>query len=452
MSQSAPTQSRTQALLNDPPLPLLLRLASPNVMAFLVQALVSIAETWFIGQRGTTALAAIALVFPWLMLMQMMANGALGGAVTSAIARALGSDDRNAAERLIWNAIALAVAAGVFFAVVGNLLTLPVLRTMTDDPQVFDAATNYARLLFFGAPLLWCMAVLSACHRGTGNMRLPALVMIGGALLQIPLSGAFILGWGGAPELGVEGAIASFLVIATLSVVVLLAGFRGSRSLVPLSLATAGWRADLVARILSVGLPSILSPVFTVATISGINYLVEREGVAALAGYGIGSRIEFLLIPMMFGIGVALNALVGTNLGAGQIERAHRIGWLGVACAATLTGTVGGSLAIWPELWAGPFAQDQATLDAAVSYLRICGPAFLFQGIGLVLYFGSQGAGRVGWPIVATVLRFAIAVGGGILLAEQLDASMTLIFGCIAAGMVVYGGITAAALRLGMWR
>lgn len=204
--------------------------------------------------------------------------------------------------------------------------------------------------------------------------------------------------------------------------------------------------------ILRVGLPSILSPVFTVATISGINYLVESEGVAALAGYGIGSRIEFLLIPMVFGVGVALNTLVGTNLGAGLVDRAERIGWIGAGCAALLTGTVGTALALWPTLWAAPFSDDPATLDAAMHYLKICGPAFFFQGIGMVLYFGSQGAGRVGWPIIATAIRFATAVGGGALCTLHFGVGISGIYWSIAFGMFLYGAITALALRLGMWR
>lgn len=453
VSDTPPAQTaQTQAFLTQPPLPLLLKLASPNVLAFLVQATVSIAEVYFVGQLGTVSLAAIALVFPWLMLMQMMANGAMGGAVTSAVARAVGSGDQNTAERLIWNALAVAALAGALFIVLGQSFASPLLRGMTEETAVYAEALQYARIIFAGCPVLWLMALLTACFRGTGNMRFPATLMIIGSLLQIPLSGALILGWFGLPSFGIAGAAISILVISAGSSALLLAAMLRPGSKLQLSMANAAWRPDLMARILRVGLPSILSPVFTVATISGVNYLVADFGIAALAGYGIGSRIEFLLIPMVFGIGVALNALVGINLGAGQIDRAHRIGWTGAGCAAALTGGIGTLLAIWPEVWAAPFTDNAETLAAAVRYLEICGVAFLFQGIGMVLYFGSQGAGRVGWPIVATALRFAFAVGLSALAVHGFGLGLDYIYASIAVGMVVYGAVTAGALRLGMWR
>ncbi len=107
--------ARTQEILGGAVLPLLLRMASPNALAFLIQACVSMMEIWYIGQLGTVSLAAIALMFPGLMLMQMLSAGAIGGAVSSAIARAIGGRDIDRAERLIWHAIVLALAGGIFF-------------------------------------------------------------------------------------------------------------------------------------------------------------------------------------------------------------------------------------------------------------------------------------------------------------------------------------------------
>jgi Na+-driven multidrug efflux pump len=98
-----------------PVLPLLLRMASPNAIAFLVQASVSMVEVWYIGRLGTISLVAIALVFPGLMLMQMLSGGAMGGAVTSAIARATGSHAHERAQQLVWHALLLAIAGGLLF-------------------------------------------------------------------------------------------------------------------------------------------------------------------------------------------------------------------------------------------------------------------------------------------------------------------------------------------------
>ena len=100
---------RTQYLLTAPALPLLTQLSIPSSVAFIVQSVVSLTEVWFVGQLGSTPLAAMALVFPMLMLMQMLSVGALGNAVSSAIARALGAGDQARAEELMWHGLILAV-------------------------------------------------------------------------------------------------------------------------------------------------------------------------------------------------------------------------------------------------------------------------------------------------------------------------------------------------------
>ena len=123
-----------------------------------------------------------------------------------------------------------------------------------------------------------------------------------------------------------------------------------------------------------------------------------------------------------------------------------------VITAAAVTGVVGLTLAAFPGLWLGLFAEDAGAWAAGESYLRIVGPVFLFQGLGLSLYFASQGAGTVLWPVVATALRFLIGVGGATLAVRSFGWGLEAVYACLAAGMFVYGTLTAAALKLGAWR
>jgi Na+-driven multidrug efflux pump len=175
-------------------------------------------------------------------------------------------------------------------------------------------------------------------------------------------------------------------------------------------------------------------------------------GEAALAGYGIGSRIEFLLIPLVFGIGAAMTSLVGLSTGAGDTARAERIGWTGGAFAAGLAGSVGLVLALFPEAWIYAFTSDPEAFAAARDFIRIVGPCFAFQGLGLSLYFASQGAGAMTWPIVATIVRLIIAVGGGWGLALWLNIGLQGVFIAAAAAMVTFGMMIATSLKLGAWR
>ena len=161
---STPAADRTNQLLTAPPLPLLLKMASPNAAAFLVQTTVNMTEVWYVGQLGKVSLAAMALMFPLLMLTQMLANGAMGGGVTGAVARAMGAHNTDTAERLIWHALAIALVAGFGFLILVLVALEPLLSLMSNDPAVLAQARLYAVILFSGCPLIWSMALLNAVY------------------------------------------------------------------------------------------------------------------------------------------------------------------------------------------------------------------------------------------------------------------------------------------------
>jgi putative MATE family efflux protein len=444
--------TRTQAMLKGAALPLLLRMASPNMLAFFIQASVSMLEVWYIGRLGTVSLAAIALMFPGLMLMQMLSGGAMGGAVTSAVARAIGGHQMERAERLIWHALLLALSGGVFFLGLYHLLGVKLLVSLGARGPVLEEAVTYGNILFTGCVLIWLMSLLSAVFRGMGNMRFPSFLMVIGAMVQVPLAGSLILGWFGFPKMGIAGAATATLGVAGMNTLILLTHLVFGKVEVPLRRARLQIQRLLFEDILRVGALASLSPVFTVLTITLVNGLISQLGPSAIAGYGIGTRLEFLLIPMVFGLGASMTSLVGLNMGAGNIIRSERIGWIGGACAALLTGSVGLCLAFFPGLWMDLFTTNPDVFASGASYLKIVGPVFLFQGLGLSLYFASQGARAVFWPVAATFIRFGIAGVGAWLGVKWFGFERNFIFGCISAGMVSYGLITSGSLYLGAWR
>lgn len=118
-------------------------------------------------------------------------------------------------------------------------------------------------------------------------------------------------------------------------------------------------------------------------------------------------------MPLVFGLGAPLVALVGTNIGAGQRERALRVALTGGALSFILCEAIGLAAALWPVSWSGLFGQDPGMMAAGVAYLHYAGPFYGFFGLGLSLYFASQGAGRLGWPLLAGFPRMVLAVGGG---------------------------------------
>jgi putative MATE family efflux protein len=443
--------ARTRALLEGSIPGTLVRLATPNVVVMLVQASVGFIETYFIGKLGTDALAGVTLVFPVLMLMQMMSAGAIGGGISSAVARALGAGRRADADALAYHALVMGLVFGLVFtlAILGGGPTL--YAAMGGRGPSLAAALTYSNVVFSAAVMVWMFNSLANVIRGTGNMLVPAIVTSIGACVLIPLSPCLIFGWGPFPRLGIAGgavAVVAYYVVGTMALLLYL---RSRRSVVHLSGPRApSLRWTLFRDILRVGIIAALVTITTNLTIAITTGLVGRLGAAAIAGYGTGARLEYLLVPLVFGLGGPLVAMVGTNIGAGQRERALQAAWTAAAIAAGLAEAIGLAAAMAPRAWLVLFDTDPAMLDAGSRYLRAVGPFYGFFGLGMALYFASQGAGRVLWALLANLARLAIAAVGG-WLALYWSGSLSPVFLAMSAALTVFGLINAVAVAGGAW-
>jgi Na+-driven multidrug efflux pump len=203
--------------------------------------------------------------------------------------------------------------------------------------------------------------------------------------------------------------------------------------------------------VLQVGVPASVSPFITNGIVIVLTGYAGAFGTATLAGYGIGARLEYLLIPLVFGFGAALLAMVGRNIGAGQRERAAAIAWNGSLLAAAVTGAIGVVLAIFPSLWTRWFIPDAAgeVRAAADLYLRIAGAFYAPFGFGLAFFFASQGAGRLTWPLAGSVARLVLAVAGGAIAVRM--QSLPLLYAVIGCSFLVYALVPAIAFRRGAW-
>ena len=447
---TATLDPRTRLLLEAPIAPTLLRLGAPNVLVMLAQAGVGLIETYFVGKLGTDALAGMALVFPAVMLMQMTSAGAMGGGIASAIARALGARRRDDADALVLHALLIAAVFALAFMVTVVAGGRWLYTRMGGSGGALDAALVYSNWVFGGALLVWLFNTLSAVIRGAGNMALPAYVTVAGAVLLLPLSPLLIFGWGPLPGLGIAGGAIALLLYYLAGSAVLAAYLWSSRSLLRPSLRGLQLRWALFADILRVGLVGTVSTLATNLAIGITTALVGAYGTAAIAGYGTASRLEYLLVPLVFGLGAPLVAMVGTCIGAGQRERALRATWIGAAIAFAMTEAIGLWAAAYPAAWLSLFNTEPAMIEAGSQYLRIVGPWYGFFGLGLVLYFASQGAGRLLWPVLGNIARLVVVVAGG-WLALHGGYAITGVFAAQAAAMVVYGIANAWAIAGGAW-
>ena len=446
---AAALDPRTRRQLDGAIVPTLLRMAWPNVLVMLAQAATGLIETWFVSRLGTDALAGMALVFPGVMLMQMITAGAMGGGISSAIARALGAGRREEADALVLHALLINIGLGVVFSVVMLAFGRPIYHALGGAGGELDAALAYSNVVFAGNVLLWTMNALASAIRGTGNMLVPALVICIGVIFLVPLSPCLIFGIGPFPALGIAGGGVALVLFYAAGTAVFGWYILSGRNLARLRLSRPRW--PLFRAILGVGALASLTSVQTNVIIALATALVaSAAGPQAVAGYGTGARLEYLLVPLVFGLGAPLVAMVGTNMGAGQSGRALRIAFVGAAIAFAITEAIGLLAALWPAAWPALFSSDPRVIAAGGSYLRMVGPAYGFFGLALALYFACQGAGRLFWPLLAGFLRMLIALGGG-WLALRLTGSLQWLFAAIALGLVLQGLTVVTAIMAGAW-
>jgi putative MATE family efflux protein len=440
---------RTLLLLHGPIVPTLLRMAWPNIVVMLAQASTGLIETWWLSHLGTDALTGMAVVFPGFMMMQMLSGGAMGGGISSAIARALGAGRHADADALVMHAIGINVGLGLLTSALFLFFGPQLYRAMGADGKSLEAALTYSNIVFGGNVLVWLLNALASIIRGTGNMLVPSLAVCIGVVLLVPLSPLLIFGYGAIPAMGIAGGGIAVVATTALTILVLAGYIWSGRCLVQFRLAR--FRKDLFNDIMRVGAVGAVSTLQTSLTVVLTTALVGVAGGAeAVAGYGTGARLEYLLIPLAFGFGGPLVALVGTNIGAGQPKRALRVALIGGALAFLLTEAVGIAAAIWPTAWLGLFGSDPLMIETGSAYLRIVGPAYGFFGLGLSLYFASQGAGRLMWPLVSGLVRLIIAIGGG-WIALRLTGSLTWLFAALTVALVAYGVMLTSAVASGVW-
>ncbi|HEV2158607.1 MATE family efflux transporter [Bradyrhizobium sp.] len=445
-----PPRPAANALLDGPILRTLLSLAWPNALAFLAGTLVAVAETSYIGRLGIEALAAMALVFPCVMLTMSMSGAAMGGGVASAIARALGAGDRDRAENLATHALLIAVFFGLVFML--GMLTggRHLLELLGGRGDVLAQALAYSQVYFGGAVLTWLVNTQAGILRGTGNMKLPSLMVANSAICQIILGGTLGLGLGPVPQFGMPGVATGSLIAYAINIAIMSWYLFSGRSRIIPRLRGFRMQWALFADILKVGVVSCFSPLQNTLTNLTLTHMLAMFGTATLAAYGIGARLEYVLATIAFSVGIGSVPMIGVAIGAGRIARARWVAWTTGLVAVIVVGALAGAVAAFPDPWVNLFTDDAGARTASRQFLQMVAPFYTFIGLASAMYFSSQGAGNVIGPVLAQTARLLFILLGGWYLTAQA-ATATSFFTLTAGSMIVLGVLSCAAVALTRW-
>jgi Na+-driven multidrug efflux pump len=351
---------------------------------------------------------------------------------------------------LALHAVIIGVCGGLFFTVMMLGFGREFYSLLGGRGQVLEQAMHYSQVLFSGAVSIWLVNTLASVVRGTGDMRVPSATLMATALVQVAVGGTLGLGLFGLPQLGMRGVAAGQLTAFTLAAMFLAWYFISGRSRLKLNFQNFTFQRDMFIDILKVGAISCVAPLQSVLTILIFTKILAGFGTVTLAGYGVGSRLEFLLTPIAFAFGVASVPMVGMAIGAGLVARARKVAWTAGTASGLTVGLVGLIVAIKPGLWVSLFTGDPGVMEAAYSYFAWAGPAFGFFGLGTCLYFSSQGATKMVGPVLAGTLRLVLVGLGGWWLASAGAPAWTL-FALVGIAMTVFGLATALSVRLTRW-
>jgi putative MATE family efflux protein len=453
--QSAPDPraARTRLLLEGPIVSTLLRLAAPNVVVNVVLiAVTASVDAHFVGEFGPGALAGLSLVFPLIMLMQQMANSSMGGAIASAIARAIGAGRHADASALVVHGVLIAAGMAAIFTSALLIGGPAIYSLMGGSGEALAAALEYSNAIFAGALAYWLLSTLTSVVRGAGQAAVLAAVYVAAEALHIALVPLLVFGWGPVPPLGIAGAGIATVASFAASSAFLAWYIASGRTAIVLSVRTVRLSRRLFGEILRVGAPMSFQPILNNVALAVLTGFVASLGAAELAGFGVAVRLEYLLYPLAFGLGAGVLAMVGTNIGARNNTRAAQITRVAALLAMGVTGCLGLFGAIFPSAWIGLFTAAPEVHVQGARYLLVAGPAYAFLGLGLTLASAFQAAARPIWPLLAISTRALVVTVCGWTVLHLTAPGLHGLAAAAAAGLIVYGVSLAVAFHAGAWQ
>lgn len=406
----------------------------------LVAALSNVLYTWYVSRLGPDAIAAVSLVFPLSLVAITAMNSGIGGGSASAIARALGAGDEARADAAAEHGLALSVVVGFAFAGLMLAAARTVFGWMGGRGVVLDQAVPFARIVFGGATITFLSGMFDSILRGEGNVRVPAIWSTASLLLQMAITPLLVFGAG----LGLRGAAVATIASQALATLPRAMHVFGGQGVVhPRPWPRRPSRATL-REILRVGIPASLSTTINYAGIMVLTGVVARLGTPDLAAYGLGTRLDFLLLSVVFGVASAVLTLVGLATGAGRPDRAVEYVRAATALIATILAAPAALLWWKPSLWTSLFTSDPGILGVGDTYFSLVGPSYPFVGVSMVLAFAFQGLGKAAAPLAVMATRVPLVLASAIVCTRWFGLREGAVFATIAAGNVL------AALVLGI--
>ncbi len=405
---------RSNKLLEGPIVRSLLTLAVPIALANVLQAAYQLIDAFWVGRLGGAAVAAVSVSTP-IMFLTIGLGAGLAIAGSTLVAQYFGARNHDMVDHVAAQTLVMIVVVSVVLGTLGYLAAPSILRLMGVAPEVYSGAVGFMRVSFVGLVFNFFFFMFQSLMRGVGEAKLPVLIVFGTVILNFALDPLFIFGWGPIPPMGVMGAAVATVGTQSLAALIGLGVLLGGRYGIHLA-----WRDFIpdrayVKRAFVLGFPGSIEQSARALGMTVLTFLIASFGTVTVAAYGVGSTVlQVVMIPAM-GLTMAVSTLVGQNIGAGNIDRAARIGrlgsWLGFGTLSAF-GVI--AFVSAPQLVAFFVPHDAAVIAAGASYLRIMSLSWGFLGAQFSMTGVLRASGNMMTTMMLTlvsqwVLQFPLA-------------------------------------------
>ncbi|WP_128475963.1 MATE family efflux transporter [Halorussus pelagicus] len=389
----------------------LIYLSLPIVVTNLMQTAYNLADTFWLGQYSTEALAAISFGFPMVFLLISLGMG-LSVAGSVLVAQHTGADETEQAEYAASQTVSFAFIASVILGAVGYPFVRPFLDFLGASPEVLPGATAYMQVIALGLPFMFGFFVFISLMRGAGDTITPMFVMGGTVVLNVILDPFLINGWNigplAVPELGIEGAaiatVFSRSVAMLVGLAIMLAGNRG----IQINLEDMRPDFEYLRKILQIGIPASIEGTGRALSINALLIIVGLFPTTVVAAYGIGTRVFSVIFLPAIAVARGVETMTGQNIGAGKYDRAAKANYVAAKGLFVVLALAGVLIFLIPTPIVAVFTNDPEVLAEGATFLRYVALSFGFIGIMRAFTGGLRGAGKT---MVAAVISIVTLAG-----------------------------------------
>ena len=438
-------------LTKGPILSKIISLAGPLMIIAVLQTTQSLIDMFWVGKLGASSIAAVAMSGTIIMVLFAIIAGVSTGTL-ALVARYVGAKDSEKANAVATQSIYIAIIMATPVVVIGLLFTERLFLLLGAGQEVLEAGVGYLKILLVGGVTMFLLFLGNSILRGAGDTVTPMKLMILANLINIILDPIFIFGIG-VPRMNTSGAAVATVISQVVSALWVLWMLSNGRSIVHIRLNELKIRLELIKAILKIGLPSSLQMFFRCLMGIVLIGIVATFGTQAVAAYGVGMRLQMVILMPAFALGGSAAAMVGQNLGSRQPKRAKSSAWVATIFDMIIMTFIAFVFFSLASQIISLFNQDQRVVSLGAEYLKITTPFYIFIAFGVVLNRALAGAGDTLVPMLITLLTlWGFQIPMAVFLSKSTPLGLTGVWWAIALASMVNGLLILSWFEMGRWK